>query len=143
VTLPPGGKVPRPSEAWDTPDIAAGMKLIDFLHGQMFVNQIDAIDVSNYHGRRDPHQAQLLLYTIWPSAANPASPRVIQWGRPLGEEKFFDVTAAAKLITLNKIYLKYHQIDAGADVVDIHTEQVWIPASSPREGSGTPGAPHG
>jgi hypothetical protein len=155
TSLPEGmTKAPEPGESWDTPDLEAGMKLIDLLQAspqaRMFLSQIDSIDVSNFHGRKDPGQPQLVLDTIWPSSADPTKPRIIQWGRPVGEEKFFDISAAAKIRTLSKIDLLYHRIDAGADFVDIHTEQVWIPqnngspAGSPSDaGAASPTTPRG
>ena len=46
-----------------------------------------------------------------------------QWGRPVGQEIYYEVPTAAKLQMLNEIYAKYNRIDAGRDSVDIRWEQ--------------------
>ena len=118
--------------SWDT-QVGPGVlvepnpELCALLHAQRFASQIDAIDMTNYKGRRDSRQLWIVLNTIWPSDVDPSRPRVIQWGRPLGEERFYDVSAATKLKALNQIFLRFNRIDANRDYVDIHTEQIWIP----------------
>ncbi len=118
-------KVPEPSEAWATEDLAAGMKLVDFLKGQPFISQVASVDMANYRGRKDKGQPWILLDTIWPAADGKA--RVVQWGRPLGEESFYEVKASAKLKALNEIYIRFNRIDADRDYVDIRKDEVLLP----------------
>ena len=124
------GAVPRPGEIWTAgntgqrgEDQLAGIKLIDTLHGKAFAGQIDAIDLTNFKGRKDALKAWIVLDTIWQTAQG--SPRVVMWGRPVGEEIYYEVPTAAKIQTLNEIYQQYNRIDAGRDFVDIRTEQTY------------------
>ena len=54
-------------------------------------------------------------------------PRTIWWGRPIGQEKYYEVAAAAKVKTLGELNLQFGRIDAGRDYVDIRTENIWLP----------------
>ncbi|MGN6370235.1 MAG: hypothetical protein ACTHN5_18415 [Phycisphaerae bacterium] len=126
VDLPDGAKkVPQPSESWNTEDLAAGMKLVNLLQKQPFVGQIASIDMANYKGRKDSQKPWILLNTTF--AAADGSPRVVRWGRSIGDEKFYEVSAAAKVQALNEIFLRFARIDANHDYVDIRTEQVLLP----------------
>jgi hypothetical protein len=126
VDLPGGAKtVPQPSEGWNTEDLQAGMKMVDLLHSQRFVGQIASIDMANYTGRKDTLKPWILLNTTF--AAADGNPRVVRWGRSIGDEKFYEVSAAAKVQALNEIFLRFARIDANHDYVDIRTEQVLLP----------------
>jgi hypothetical protein len=117
--------VPEPGVAWSGDDLSAGMQLATLLKSQPFVSQIDAIDVANFRGRRNPTESWIVLNTIWTTAGG--LPRVVKWGRSLGEEKFFDVSASAKLKALNTIYVRFNRIDAGRDYVDVHGDRPQVP----------------
>ena len=132
--------VPRAGEKWAagkagalSEDMTAAMALVDVLKKQAFASQIDAVDMTNFKGRKDARAAWITLRTIWPadggSAGGPVggAPRVVQWGRPVGEEKYWEVQADVKLKTLNEIYQRFGRIDAGRDYVDIRTEVVRLP----------------
>jgi hypothetical protein len=119
--------VPQPGETWTGgtsgqrgEDQLAGMKLIATLRGRAFAGQIDAIDLANFKGRKDPLAAWILLDTIWRTANG--TPRVIQWGRPVGQEIYYEVPARAKLQALDAIYERFKRIDAGRDSVDVRWE---------------------
>jgi hypothetical protein len=143
VELPPGATgVPEPSATWNTPDLAAAMNLVQLLQGQRFVTQIDAVDMTNFKGRKDSRQPWIALDTVWPTSSDAAKPRTVLWGRPVGEESFYDVSAKTKLKALNQLYMQYHRIDANRDFVDIHTEQIWIP-KTPAAGDELAARPRG
>lgn len=141
VQLPPGNKaVPQPSEQWNTEDVAAGLALINLLSKQPYVGQIASIDLGNFRGRKDPLKSWITLNTIFnvqpdaeavaanmPALPGPVVPRTVLWGRPVGEEKYYEIAAATKVRTLNDIYMRFGRIDANHDFVDIRTEQVWLP----------------
>jgi hypothetical protein len=131
-TIDGKSKVPLPGERWTAgtsdqlgDDFLAGMKLLKLLETQPFASQIDAVDMSNFSGKKDPRAPWIVLNTIWQTEAG--APRVVQWGRPVGEEKYYEVQATAKVRALNDIYLRYNRIDAGRDYVDIRTELVRLP----------------
>jgi hypothetical protein len=124
--------VPQPGQCWTTgatgrvgEDLQAAMTLAGTLQNQAYAHQIDAIDMSNFNGRNNGRTAWILLNTIWQTADG--APRVIQWGRPPGAEKYFEVHAEAKLKALGDIYLRFSRIDAGRDYVDIRWEVIWLP----------------
>ena len=118
---------PRAGEKWASgkdgslgADMAAAMALVERLKKQPFAWQIDAVDMTNFNGRKDARAAWITLRTVAPDGA----PRVVRWGRPIGEEKYYEVQADAKIKALNELYRQYSRIDAGRDYVDIRTEQV-------------------
>jgi hypothetical protein len=119
--------VPAPSATWAAADLSAGMKLANLLRREAFISQIDAIDVSNFQGRKNDREPWIVLNTIWASTADASKPRVVHWGRPIGEEKFYEVSAGAKLKVLKQLHVLYNRIDANHDYVDIRTEQWRIP----------------
>ncbi len=124
--LPTGmTKVPEAGETWGGEDMAAGLKMVEALEEQSFSRQIASVDVANFRGRENKLQPWILLETVF--KAGSGMPSVVQWGRPVGEESFYDVKAAEKVAALNAIYLRFNRIDAGRDYVDIHTEQVMLP----------------
>jgi hypothetical protein len=125
--------VPAPGEGWRTgaggtmgEDLAAGMQLAGQLTRQPFAAQIAAIDVTNLGGRRDSMAPWIVLDTVWQTASG-RSPRVVWWGRPTGQERYYEVNGEAKIKTLNELYRRFSRIDAGRDYVDIRTEVVWLP----------------
>jgi hypothetical protein len=126
VQLPDGmTTVPQPSEKWSGDDVAAGMKLADYLRGQSFDSQVASIDMTNFRERVDKNAPWIVLDTIWTAADG--KPRIIDWGRPVGEESFYEVKAIVKLKALNAIYLRFSRIDADRDYVDIRADEVLLP----------------
>jgi hypothetical protein len=125
--------VPAPGEGWRTgddgalgDDLAAGMQLAGQLSRQAFAGQIAAIDVANLDGRRDPMAPWIVLDTVWQTGSG-TGPRVVWWGRPMGQERYYEVNGESKIKTLNELYRRFSRIDAGRDYVDIRTEVVWLP----------------
>jgi hypothetical protein len=137
VDLPAGGgggsaAVPAPGEKWSSgkdggmgEDLTAGLKLAGLLGKADFAGQIEAIDMSNVGGRHDALAPWIKLETIWQTATG--TPRTIWWGRPIGQEKYYEVAAAAKVKTLGELNIQFGRIDAGRDYVDIRTENIWLP----------------
>ncbi len=137
--------MPRPGEKWAAgkngtigDDMQAAMALLERLKKQPFATQIDAVDMSNFNGRKDADARTpwITLQTIWQAGdGTGGGARVVQWGRPIGEEKYYEVQADVKLKTLNEIYRRFGRIDAGRDYVDIRTEVVRLPklAAAPGE----------
>jgi len=124
--------VPAPGELWAAGkdgqvggDLLAGMKMIGALGNQKYVQQIDAIDLSNFGGRKDARAAWITLPTVWQSDQGVA--HVVQWGRPVGAEEYYDIKAAEKLKVLGELYGRFGRIDAGREYVDIHMEGVRMP----------------
>ena len=97
--------VPNPGEKWDGEDLAAGLKLAAFLYqmetaGQLpFRDEIRAIDVSNFDGRRNRRDGHLQLVTT-----NAGS--YIHWGMAPGAEYGVEATAGRKLAMLRELYAR-------------------------------------
>jgi hypothetical protein len=114
-----GVKAPQPSagEAWSGGDVQAGLKLADVIVGQSLINQVKAIDVSNYGGRIDRGRPHLTLVT---------QRGLVRWGRPPGDEQFYEPAAAAKLQSIQQVMQKFKTIDANGRTVDVHGDTVLI-----------------
>jgi hypothetical protein len=134
VDLTSGGKpmIPAPGERWvavagDPPgdDLLAAMKLVDTLKGERFVGQIDAIDMTNFNGRKDARSAWIVMPTVWKTADGTQT--VVWWGRPVGAESFYEVHAPTKINVLNELFLKFNRIDAGCAYIDIRDETLRVP----------------
>jgi len=115
-------RVPEVGERFEGEDLSAGLKLVELLRDKKYASQIDVIDVSNFAGRSDEKASWIVLKTVWPG-------RVVLWGRTPGEEKFWEISTAAKLKVLDDIEVKFKRIDAGRDYVDIRRDQPWVPIS--------------
>ena len=127
--------VPAPGQRWAAgkdaalgADLQAGMQLVERIQKQLFAAQIDAVDMANFHGRRDPLASWILLDTVWESAeGGTLKPHVVEWGRAIGDEKYYEVQADVKIKTLNELNQRFNRIDAGRTYVDIRTEVVRLP----------------
>jgi hypothetical protein len=124
VAAPP----PPPGERWPGEDVAAGLKLASFLYRAEtkdripFRDEIRAIDVGNFDGRRNPRAGRLQLVTT-----NPQS--YIHWGLPPGEEYGYDgnieSTAEMKLAMLCRLHAaEGHLPDKGP--IDVRAEDAIV-----------------
>jgi hypothetical protein len=117
--------LPVPSAPWNTDDVAAAMKLVPLLKDQPYADQVLAIDMTNFEGRKDRLQSWILLRTDRPAADG--TPSCVMWGRTPGKSTFYEVSDAAKLKALSDLFMRFNRIDADHDYVDIRTEQVRLP----------------
>jgi hypothetical protein len=109
---------PAEGHRWAGSDLQGGLALTQMLAGQAYVDQVRAIDVSNYDGRIDPHQPQLILLT---------DEGVVRWGRAPGEEGVYEPAASQKLQALQRVARRYNgRIDAAGQVVDIFCDDPLI-----------------
>ena len=115
-------RVPQRGQRWAGEDVAAGLKLARFLYAAEnagkadFRDEIMAIDVGNFKGRRNPRAGRLQLVTI-----NPQS--YIHWGLPPGEEYGIESSAELKLEFLRELYARDGRLpDQGP--IDIRAEDV-------------------
>lgn len=113
-------RVPELGRPWPGDDVAGGLKLARFLYraetaGRTpFRDEIRAIDVRNFDGRKSQWAGRLQLVTI-----NPRS--YIHWGLPPGEEYDIESSAELKLAMLGELYLaEGHLPDQGP--IDLRAE---------------------
>jgi hypothetical protein len=126
-----------PSESgkkWVGDDLSAGLDLVKLLYGKPYAEEIISVNVSNFGGRKDAREAQLVLKTRYNTE--------VRWGQPVNPKDFYvEVQAAQKLARLEKIVEQYKRVDAGQQWVDIRFDQVTYPlpaaASSSNEAQAT------
>ena len=133
-------QTPQPGRAWGAPELVAGLRLAETLGGEPYVNQISAINVTNYGARLQADQPQITLETVWPTQEK--LPRMVYWGRPAGEHSYYEVSEAAKLKALRSLFSRYGRIDAGADYVDIRYDQVSVPKAAAQADGGAGASGH-
>ena len=105
------GMVPPAGEVWTGKELRAALDVVMLLHKEPFFEQVTAILVDNYGGRRDEHASHLQLVTA------PGDHR-IAWGSSPGEE-IEENTVQQKIALLRANYRRWGRIDAGRREIDI------------------------
>ena len=78
------------------------------------------MDVSNFGGRVDAKEAQLVLGTRYDTQ--------IRWGQPPSSKNFFiEIPTAQKLASLKAIWSEYSRVDAKRPWIDIRFDKVTYP----------------
>jgi hypothetical protein len=112
---------PETGRSWLGDDLAAGLDLVKLLYGQPYTDEIIGVDVSNYDGRVDPLQAQLVLVTRYGTE--------IHWGQPVNSrEAFPELSPGQKLAHLRNVYDERHRVDGGYRWLDIRFDAITYPA---------------
>ncbi|MGH7179612.1 MAG: hypothetical protein ACREJC_19715 [Tepidisphaeraceae bacterium] len=110
---------------WPGDDLAAGLELARYLHGQKFAEEIVCINVANFAGRQSLKDAQLTLITKRRSE--------IRWGRPVSAKDFFvEISTAQKLELLARVFAQYGRVDAGQPWIDIRFDKITYPSGAPQ-----------
>ena len=103
--------LPEAGQVWPGDDIAAGVRLVQLLLSEPYRQQIVAVLLHNYRGRRDPVKCHVELVTDRNASR-------ILWGSAPGEE-LEENTAAQKLRILSGNYREHGRIDAYHPKIDI------------------------
>lgn len=106
---------PRPGGAWAGGDVRAGLRLGMLVSAQSWADQVKAIDVSNYGGRRDAGKAHLSLLT---------DDGAVRWGRAPGDEQFYEPPAATKLAHIDLLIRKFADLTPGRQDVDVSGDTI-------------------
>lgn len=114
---------PLPGQKWGGADLASALEMITYLHSEPYAEEIVKVDVSNFAGRQDQREAQLVLVTRQNTQ--------IRWGRPVASKDLAEVPSGEKFRRLKLIYAQYKRVDAGQQWIDIRTDQVTRPADAP------------
>jgi hypothetical protein len=105
---------------WQGEDLAGGLEMARLLASQDWADQIRDIDVSNFGGRRDSREAQIVLMTRFGTQ--------VRWGRaPGAKDSFIEVPAGQKLAAIEAIYQKDGRVDAGQPWIDLRFDRVTCP----------------
>jgi hypothetical protein len=111
---------PAPGQIWPGQDLAGGLEMARLLADANWADQIRDIDVSNFNGRRDDRQAQIVLFTRFGTQ--------IRWGRaPSAKDAFIEVPANKKLSEIQAIYLTAHRVDDNQPWIDLRFDRVTCP----------------
>jgi hypothetical protein len=118
VKLPP----PESGSKWAGDDLLAGLDMVKILFGRSYTEEIVKVDVSNFGGRRDQKEAEMVLVTKYASE--------IRWGRPVGAQQdfFVEVPTAQKLDYLKEIFEQKHRVDGNHPWIDIRFDAVTYPS---------------
>jgi hypothetical protein len=105
---------------WQGDDLAGGLEMGRLLAAQDWADQIRVIDVSNFAGRRDSREAQIILVTRFDTQ--------LRWGRlPSAKDGFIEAAAGQKLAAIEAIYRKDSRVDANQPWIDVRFDQVICP----------------
>jgi hypothetical protein len=117
VKLPP----PESGAKWVGEDLLAGLDLVKVLFDRGYTEEIVKVDVSNFGGRRDRKEAELVLVTKYSTE--------IRWGRPVGAQQdfFVEVPTAQKLDYLKAIFEEKRRVDGNHPWIDIRFDAVTYP----------------
>jgi len=110
---------PEVGQAWSGAALGAGLRVAEAVEPRRERFQLAAVDVSNYGGRRDPHEAEIVLVT--------ASGTRIKWGKAPGPEadRLREKSPAEKLAYLAFVYEQMGgQVDGVLAYIDIPNEAV-------------------
>lgn len=119
-------------EKWQGADLAAGLKMVKYLFDRPCAEEIPRVDVSNFAGRIDNKDPQLVLITKYGTQ--------IWWGRPPGDDdvdSFIEVSTARKMRYLELTCQQYGRVDANEKWLDIRFDKVGRP-SLPSEAPAQP-----
>ena len=114
---------PESGRVWTGDDIAAGLEMARLLSGLDWADQICDIDVSNFSGRRDSREAQIVLLTRFGTQ--------LRWGRPpSAKDAFVEVPAPQKLAAIDRIYHRSNRVDDNQAWIDVRFDRVTCPGVS-------------
>jgi len=113
-----------PAEAgkiWPGDDLIAGIDLAKLLHGRDFTEDIIRINVSNYIGRMNVREPQIVLMTRYGTQ--------VRWGNAIGRSDWFvELPVARKLEAMKWVHSTYGRVDNYKPWIDIRFETIAYPA---------------
>lgn len=115
---------PLAGRTWGGEDLVAGLDMVKRVYGLAFADEIVKVNISNFGGRNDLREAQLVLGTKFGTE--------IRWGRPVGaKDDFIEVRPQRKLENLRAIYEEFGRCDARQKWIDVRFEKVTYPSVEP------------
>ncbi len=116
-------------QKWPGDDLTAGLEMVKLLYGQPYAEGIVKVDVTNFGGRVDVREPQLVLGTKYDTQ--------IRWGRPVNSKDFFvEIPTARKLDLLRRVYEEYGRVDGKQPWIDIRFDKITKPSDSTQVNSG-------
>ncbi|MEK6676644.1 MAG: hypothetical protein AABZ47_13450 [Planctomycetota bacterium] len=121
---------PQPGKPWLGDDVLAAIRVLRAIETETFAEQIRAVNVENYKGRRDKWRSHVELVTDQPDGR-------IRWGSAPGFE-LEENTITQKLGILRENFRQTGRIDAHYPVIDVSTfpdRFTWPLGTQPRSTS--------
>ncbi len=116
-----GGPPVESGRHWPGEDLAAGLDLVKLLYGKPFAEEIGKVDVSNFGGRKQSREAQLVLVTKYGTQ--------VKWGRPVSAKDFFvEVPPARKLDYIESVFKQFGRCDGNRPWIDIRFDKITYPS---------------
>jgi hypothetical protein len=116
--------VPRLSgDQWAGADLAAGLKMVNYLFDRPYTEQLLRVNVANFGGKVDARGPQIVLETKFHT--------VIWWGRPPSDndvDAFIEVSTARKLNYLRLAFEQFGRVDGRHKCLDIRFDRVTYPS---------------
>lgn len=116
---------PETGAKWAGGDLQAGLELVKLLFGRPYAEEVERVDVSNFGGRQNLRQAQLVLVTRHNTQ--------VRWGLPVTvppDDFGVEVPAAQKLAFMQAIWEENGRVDGKFGWVDIRFDTVLIPTGA-------------
>jgi len=121
---------PQSGRVWPGEDLAAGLEMARLLSGTDWADQIRDVDVSNFDGRRDAREAQIVLMTRFGTQ--------LRWGRPASaKDAFVEAPVSEKLSAIEDIYHRDQRVDAHQPWIDLRLDHATGPSLT-ENSAGTP-----
>lgn len=123
---------PEPGRKWIGEDLVTGLEMAGLLAGKTAAEDVLRIDVSNFAGRQDPKEAQVVLMTRDGSE--------IRWGRPpSAKDAFIEVRWDRKLEYMDWLVREFKRVDAGHSWVDLRFDEIRYPSAEARSAAADDG----
>ena len=113
-------------ERWSGEDLAAGLKMLNYLFDKPYAEEILRVNVANVGGRVDAKEPQIVLLTKYGTQ--------IWWGRPPNDndvDAFIEVPTARKLNYLRYTFEQFGRVDANEKWLDLRFDKVGSPSPPP------------
>jgi hypothetical protein len=111
---------PRDGQKWAGEDLAAGLDLAKMLFGKDCAEEVHRLNVSNFKGRRNAREAQIVLIT--------KNQTEIRWGEPVKMTFHSELSPAEKLSRLELVRKRFGRVDGGYSWIDIRMDKITYPA---------------
>ena len=118
---------PYAGQMWQGDDLVAALDMVKILYDRPFAEEIVKVDVSNFNGREDAREAQLVLSTKRNTQ--------IRWGRPVNSTDLAEVPTRQKLTYMANLFKETRRVDGGFSWVDLRFDTIRGPASEVKTAS--------
>jgi len=106
---------------WPGDDLAAGIDMVKLLYAKPYAEEIGKVDVTNFNGRKQTREAQIVLVTKYGTQ--------VKWGRPVNAKDFFvEVPPSRKLDYIQSVFKQFGRVDGNRPWIDIRFDKITYPS---------------